>query len=71
MTNVSQTFEQLGICDNLLKALKQVGYETPSPFRQKASLCYWLDAIFWAKPKRVQEKPLRLQYRFCNNLIYV
>ncbi len=36
MTNVSQTFEQLGICDNLLKALKQVGYETPSPIQAES-----------------------------------
>lgn len=33
MTNTSQTFEQLGLCENLLKALQHVGYESPSPIQ--------------------------------------
>ncbi|HEX4975609.1 MAG TPA: DEAD/DEAH box helicase [Pseudomonadales bacterium] len=36
MTDVSQTFEQLGISEALLKALKQVGYETPSPIQAES-----------------------------------
>ncbi|WP_086933520.1 DEAD/DEAH box helicase [Agarilytica rhodophyticola] len=37
MTEASQTFEQLGLNNNLLKALKHIGYEMPSPI-QEASI---------------------------------
>jgi len=36
MTDLPQSFQQLGLNDNLLKALKQVGYETPSPIQAES-----------------------------------
>lgn len=36
MTQPSQTFEQLGLNDQILKAIKHIGYETPSPIQQQA-----------------------------------
>ncbi len=36
MTDLPLSFQQLGLNDNLLKALKQVGYETPSPIQAES-----------------------------------
>ncbi|HEY7772398.1 MAG TPA: DEAD/DEAH box helicase [Marinagarivorans sp.] len=36
MTQPSQTFEQLGLSANILKAIKAIGYETPSPIQAQA-----------------------------------
>jgi ATP-dependent RNA helicase DeaD len=36
MTQPSQTFEQLGLNEHILKAVKDLGYETPSPIQAQA-----------------------------------
>ena len=36
MSDFSPSFEQLGLSNNILKALKQIGYETPSPIQAKS-----------------------------------
>jgi ATP-dependent RNA helicase DeaD len=36
MTHPTPTFEQLGLNSNLLKAIKTIGYETPSPIQAQA-----------------------------------
>ncbi len=36
MTDSTPQFEQLGLPENILKALKELGYETPSPIQAKA-----------------------------------
>ena len=36
MTDTLQTFEQLGLNEHILQALKDVGYETPSPIQAKS-----------------------------------
>ena len=40
-------FEQLGLNEPILKAINDMGFETPSEIQQKPSLLFWQMVLIW------------------------